>query len=140
MNWKQAFALGLIAPGAWDGGEQWETLFEGEATFVAYPVTGEQYAAFTRESLAKNVFLGVESGARIRLTIDGQSKVYPLTISYNSGAIGNTYLSNRNITDDGFGLYVAFGGIESSAVQSPYTRFHTYTTGTHTVKIERLVS
>lgn len=133
---KNGFLFGLLMPGDLRAREEWETLFEGDVTFTAYPAS-DPYSAWNNTAVGKNVLSGVADGESVRLTIDGQSKVYPV----NSQYAGNQYLSNGvSDVDDGFGLYVACGGRESSAILPPYTYLYAYNIGTYTVKIERAVS
>lgn len=109
-------------------GEQWEVLYEGTVeTTGTEESTG--YATSSRVHIIDN-----HIGEQVRLTINGESRVYTVTdLGNENAAAGNVFLAGGGV-DDGFGLCVIdYSGL---LITSIWTR----TPGTYHVKIERKVA
>lgn len=147
MNWKQAFALGLIAPGAWDGGrEQWETVYEKTLSATNNdPLTSDAlyngYKQTESNVVSKKLFVG---GDRVRVTINGMSAIYTADGGSSVAHIGNKWLGAENtdttLSDDGGDFYVKHQSLPMFGYTTYHLTFFARTPGTYSVKIERLVT
>lgn len=130
MNYKLAFALGLIPPGV-VGREQWETVFEGTVTTVKPSVSTQSGYEYRLD-----YFGDVVTGATYRLTVDGVT-VGEVTPSAKAILVGNLWLYfTSTMTDDGGDFALVYDG----NAQLTGRRFLSRTPDTYTVKIERSIS
>lgn len=103
MNWKQAFSIGVIAPGLWDGkGEQWETLYEMVGVYVGHDLFWDKIHKYLPVDNAPSKIPG---GTVVRVTINGVSHIGTI-IEYTYDTMtyyyyGNMGLCLNNFEDDG---------------------------------------
>lgn len=129
-------------------GEQWKTLWEGEITPLAQNSDGFYVIVDYAQDYGKAIEL-LPIGTQIRLTLDGESRVYSLggetkeTPSLGVTTVterrwcGNVYLDDTTATDDGFGMYIKTANVSiSDDSTNPESSVKFRTDGTHTIKIE----
>ena len=113
---------------------QWQTLFEGDVE-ITNNNGGENYY---NPTLSVSGMPAVGSTEQVRLTIGGETRVYtPVAdnlIGTDFAWAGNGSLPTGRHADDGFGMYVEWK--DDSTTVIVWTR----TQGTHTIKIERMVT
>lgn len=111
MNWKQAFVLGLIAPGSWDGGEPVAYLYNGVRLPKLPEVDGCEKAGINYSSAGSetqgwrmaNLFLSENPGIRIKYSNMATGKVVHYQL-VNSNAIKDEYVRkelgvHENVTE-----------------------------------------
>lgn len=145
MNYKLAFALGSIAPGAWgsegkEPDEQWITMYDG----VVVTSAGNYYGAGSEDyTWELGTLLVVGESYTFRITVDGVTEVHQPTKYLSAGCgVGNSWLNasttNTTAVDNGGNHYVFFSALFGIATR--YFKVFTRSPGEHSVKIERLVT
>lgn len=145
MNYKLAFALGSIAPGAWgsevkEPDEQWESVFEGDVTTreISTGVITSNIAIKYSETPVSTV------PCKFRISVDGVSTVFEWAVKENSLGyvyeIGNEWLERRvdSVQDTGYDYLYKIEKVYSWSDYSHY--FYSRNIGTYAVKLERMVT
>ena len=137
MNYKLAFALGLIAPGTWRG-EQWETVWE--STFTTREDNDYNGCSQSQSDLIDAHLF--EVGETVRLTINGVARLCTATGDSAVRHLGNRWLGNTpDTTTEDTGEDYNVRSIYLTVVHPQhYARLFTREPGTYTVKVERMVN
>lgn len=117
------------------GGEQWETLFEGDVTTER----NDSYSGAYCGGLALTKAIGSNNQGNYRLTVDGvtiNKTLSSATTGYIN--IGNSYLRSESAEDSGEDFLVCITSLFAVSWKEFY--FLSRNPGTYNIKIERMVS